>query len=81
MLLVTVCYSHTVTNCSTEERKGIPLSIGFIFWLLMLLWLLFGLVGIWQPTPSPHYWYGHGAFLFLLFLLLGVKVFGWPIHE
>jgi hypothetical protein len=54
------------------------MTFALIFWVLMLLWLVFGLWGYWQP--DPRVWYGHGLFLFILFLLLGWKVFGQPIH-
>jgi hypothetical protein len=55
-------------------------TIGFIFWLLMLLWLVFGLVGVYRPSTDGRLWYAHGLFLFALFFLLGWKVFGWPIQ-
>lgn len=54
------------------------LSFGFIFWLLMLLWLVFGIWSWWSPWP--HSFWVNGAFLFILFMLLGWKVFGAPIH-
>jgi hypothetical protein len=54
------------------------LTFGLIFWILMLLWFLFGIWGVWQP--QPNWWYGHAVFLFVLFFLLGWKVFGVPIH-
>jgi hypothetical protein len=55
------------------------MSIGFIFWLLMLLWLVFG---IWSHRGlAPGSWpYAAGnGFAFVLFSLLGWKTFGWPI--
>jgi hypothetical protein len=54
------------------------MSFGLIFWVLMLLWLIFGGWGYWNP--NPRWWYGHGLFLFVLFLLLGWRVFGAPVH-
>jgi hypothetical protein len=54
-------------------------SFGLIFWILMLLWLLYGFWG-WWGAPQPYYWYGHGALLFVLFLLLGWRIFGAPVH-
>jgi hypothetical protein len=54
------------------------MSFGLIFWVLMLLWLIFGLWGYYRPMTG--WWYGHGAFLFILFLLLGWRVFGAPVH-
>ena len=54
------------------------MSFGLVYWILMLLWLVWGLWG-WY---SPHaYWvWGNGLLLFVLFLLLGWKVFGAPVH-
>lgn len=54
------------------------MTIGFIFWLLMILWLVFG---IWQFRAAPGPWpvvAGNG-FAFVLFFLIGWQVFGWPI--
>jgi hypothetical protein len=53
------------------------MSFGLIFWILMLLWLIFG---VWDWRSGWSYWYGHGIFLFVLFLLLGWKTFGAPVH-
>ena len=36
------------------------MSFGLIFWVLMLLWLIFGLWGYYRPMTG--WWYGHGAF-------------------
>ncbi len=51
------------------------LSIGLLFWICMLLWLVLGLWAWWPLTrdraPSLFFW-------FLLFLL-GWGVFGFPI--
>lgn len=54
------------------------MTIGFIFWLLMILWLVFG---VWSLRGQPPNWpfVGGSAFAFILFFLLGWKVFGWPI--
>lgn len=55
------------------------MSFGLVYWILMLLWLVWGLWGYWAPHPG---WvWGNGLFLFILFLLLGWKVFGPPIHS
>lgn len=54
------------------------LTFGLVFWLLMFLWVLYGAWG-WY-TPAPHWIYGHGLFLFILFFLLGWKVYGVPIR-
>lgn len=51
------------------------------FWILMLLWLVFGLVQFWpkpnQPVNFPIM--GGTLLLFILLLLLGWQTFGPPI--
>ncbi|MFN4261308.1 MAG: hypothetical protein ACK4RK_18645 [Gemmataceae bacterium] len=57
------------------------MSIGFVFWLLMILWLLFGLY--WNRTDLRGGNYGlvgGNLMLFVVLFLLGWKVFGFPIH-
>jgi len=57
------------------------MSMGLIFWVLMLLWLVFGFwqnwggiqSGQWQPV-------GGNLMLFILLLLLGWAAFGAPIR-
>jgi len=55
------------------------MSIGLAFWILMLIWLVFGiawhfgLVGTFGP-------FGGALLVFILFGLLGWKVFGPPLH-
>lgn len=54
------------------------MSLLLIFWVLMLLWLVFGL---WDwYNPDPRWARGHNVFLFILFLVLGWAVFGAPVH-
>jgi len=52
------------------------MSMGLVYWILMLLWLVFGLWWHW-PNYGPM---GSSLILFILLLLLGWKVFGPPIH-
>ena len=57
------------------------MSLGLVFWILMLLWLLwivFGVWWLWPPTTNP-YW-PHALFQWVLFLLLGWHAFGPPIR-
>jgi hypothetical protein len=57
------------------------MSIGLVFWILMLLWLVFGL---WQNWPGVQagQWHplGGSLLLFILLLLLGWHAFGPPIR-
>lgn len=54
------------------------MTVGFLFWLLMILWLLFGGWFAFRPN-GDRYTFGWSLLVFLLFLLLGIRVFGWPI--
>ncbi len=54
------------------------MTFGLVFWILMLLWLLFGLWD-WR-SPTGYGPIGSMLLLFVLFLLLGWRVFGAPIH-
>lgn len=58
------------------------MTIGFIFWLLMLLWLLFGMYWNWpkEQTPAGFGTLGGNLLLFVLLFLLGWKVFGFMIQ-
>lgn len=54
------------------------MTFALAFWILMTIWLFFG---VWQwRDPHPYGPIGNSLFLFVLFLLLGWKVFGAPLH-
>ena len=56
------------------------MSMGLMYWILMLLWLVFSLV--WNFGGGAIGQYGpavNSVLLFILFVLLGWKVFGQPI--
>jgi hypothetical protein len=55
------------------------MSIGLIFWILMLIWLAFSFWWNWPLQPGNTIW-PQNAFLFVLLLLLGWAVFGAPIR-
>jgi low affinity Fe/Cu permease len=55
------------------------MSLGLAFWIIMLVWLVFGALlhfgmvgGMWAGAST--------LLLFVLFGLLGWKVFGAPLH-
>lgn len=52
------------------------MTIGFLFWLLMILWLIFGLVVDYPLGPKP---FGRTILLWILLFLIGWNVFGFPI--
>jgi hypothetical protein len=54
------------------------MSFGLVFWLIMLIWLLFWLWD-WR-APTGYGPVGNTLMLFVLFLLLGWRVFGAPVH-
>ncbi len=49
------------------------MPMGFLFWLLMILWLIAAVFG------SAYPYVGLGL-MFVLFALLGFKVFGKPLQ-
>ena len=54
------------------------MSFSLLYWILMLLWLVLGFV---LYIPSKAYRpFGIHFFSFVMFLLLGWKVFGSPLH-
>ena len=60
------------------------MSIGFIFWLLMILWVIFGMYWSW-PQGGPNRGnfgpLGSNLLLFILLFLLGWQCFGFIIHQ
>ena len=55
------------------------MSFALAYWILMLLWLVFGFAPLWGFN-SPYVGYGSTLLLFILFVLLGWHVFGPPVH-
>jgi hypothetical protein len=53
------------------------MTIGFIFWLLMIIWIVFG---GWTNRTDLAGWGRGNFFLFVLLFLLGWATFGWPIR-
>jgi hypothetical protein len=57
------------------------MTIGLVFWILMLIWAVFGIVWNWPGSPvGPYGPIGNTILLFVLFLLLGWHAFGPPVH-
>ena len=54
------------------------MSFGLVYWILMLLWFIFGLYWTWGP--GTYHLAGGQVLLFILLLILGWKVFGSPVH-
>lgn len=53
-----------------------PLSV--LYWILMLLWLVFGAWRAFPPRSDTGWMWG--IIPFLLFILIGLKLFGSPIQ-
>lgn len=59
-------------------RTG-SMSLRLLFWLIMILWLIFGII---MPAWGHFGWSISGSLLeFILFGILGWKVFGPPISD
>jgi hypothetical protein len=56
------------------------MPIGLMFWVLMLIWFVFGLLVHFGTITGPYGLIGSSLLLFVLFLLLGWKVFGPPLQ-
>lgn len=58
------------------------MSLGLAFWIAMFVWLIFGLWSNWPvPAGGGVKVFGGHLLLFILFILLGWKVFGAPLHS
>lgn len=53
---------------------------GLVFWVLMLVWFVFGIVWHFGVIGAPYGVLGGVLLVFILFALLGWQVFGPPIH-
>lgn len=54
------------------------MSLGLAFWILMLIWAVFGIFV--HVYPGPYGVWGGTLLLFVLLLLLGWQVFGAPLR-
>lgn len=51
------------------------MSLGLAYWVLMLIWLCWGVY-----QNGPQVWFTGSLLQFLLFLLAGWQIFGPPLH-
>lgn len=57
------------------------MPMGILFWVIMLIWFLFGLYWNGNELKSGNYgFFGSNLMLFILLLLLGWKLFGAPLQ-
>lgn len=52
------------------------MTIAMLFWVLMIIWLVFGVWAYW-PLAKIH---APNFLLWFLLFLLGWGTFGWPVH-
>lgn len=57
------------------------MTLGLAFWIIMLVWLVFGLAFHFGYLGGPYGFVGSTLLLFILFGLLGWQVFGAPLHR
>ena len=56
------------------------MSIGLLFWVLMVLWVVF--YGWGRTAGGATYWPNYnGWLLWMLFFLVGWRIFGFILHE
>ena len=64
-----------------QRQEGArDMTLGLAFWILMLIWLVFGIVLPLTPYGHPYAVVGGNLLIFILFLLVGWKTFGAPLH-
>lgn len=56
------------------------MSVGLWYWLLLILGAVFGGFRLVTPTAPPYFLWGLSLIEFLLFALVGYKVFGSPVQ-
>jgi hypothetical protein len=69
--------------CLFPKAKECEMKIGLLFWILMLVWLLFGLWWQWPASNSAAFSFapvGGSVLLFVVVGILGWKVFGPPLQ-
>ncbi len=60
------------------------MPLGLVFWILMLLWFVFGFVVYWPEQPTSRMsWapFGGNLLLFILLFILGWQCFGFVIQK
>lgn len=56
------------------------MPLGIVFWVLMIVWLVFGGWRLFASPPEQRYFWGGSLLVFVLFFLLGWKVFGFIVQ-
>lgn len=53
------------------------MSLGIWYWIILVIAVILGGVGIWQPTKVPGW--GMSVALIVLLVILGIATFGGPV--
>jgi hypothetical protein len=56
------------------------MSLGFLFWLIMVVWIIFWAFGTFTPAGQPYWNRGGWLIGFVLFFILGWATFGFVIQ-
>lgn len=58
------------------------MPMGMIFWMLMILWFVFGLYWNWPSSNDPKAFGGIGSnlLLFILLFIIGWRLFGFVVQ-
>lgn len=80
--LSTLFFGSGESPISNVRKNDDPdhMSFALAYWILMLIWLVFGLWTHW-PAANNVRPLGGTLLLFVLLVILGWKVFGPPIHS
>ncbi len=58
------------------------MSYALAYWVAMFVWLLFGFWSGWPQGENKNFKpLGANLLLFILFVLIGLQVFGKPLHS
>jgi hypothetical protein len=58
------------------------MTLGLLFWILMIIWLVFDLWSGYVPNqPYPVRAFGRSFLVLILFIILGWAVFGPPVSS
>ena len=57
------------------------MSYALAYWILIFLWLIFGLWSNWPVQGNGFRTIGGNILQFILFVLIGLQIFGKPIHQ
>lgn len=57
------------------------MSIGLLFWVIMVIWLIFGFYTNWPAAGGRPWPLGGHIVLWILLALLGWQVFGPALHH